>query len=256
MTPQTYETKLVPRELIGVDVERNARRTSYSTALAELETSIKDIGLLQPVGVRPYGEGRFLLVWGYRRLTVLDHMKTAMIPAVVVPVDEAKAYEMMLAENTHREDVAPWDIGAAVSGFYPMTPEIDVLPTLSWFAERGHPTALPVVVGRHLPLAFRAWSPGAPLERGALGIPFPAKGAAELIPEILLVPLLAFDRRGHRLGYGGGYYDRTLADLRAKGPVLAIGVGYSFQEVEEVPATAYDQRIDAIATESRAERLA
>lgn len=157
---------------------------------------------------------------------------------------------------TNVAGLGPFRSGAAVSGFYPMTPEIDVLPTLSWFAERGHPTALPVVVGRHLPLAFRAWSPGAPLERGALGIPFPAKGAAELIPEILLVPLLAFDRRGHRLGYGGGYYDRTLADLRAKGPVLAIGVGYSFQEVEEVPATAYDQRIDAIATESSAERLA
>ena len=152
--------------------------------------------------------------------------------------------------------LGPFRPGGAVSGFYPMTPEIDVLPTLSWFAGRGHPTALPVVVGRRLPLAFRAWLPGGPLERGALGIPFPAAGAANLVPEILLVPLLAFDRRGHRLGYGGGYYDRTLADLRAKGPVLAIGVGYAFQEVDEVPSAAYDQRVDAIATELGWERLA
>ena len=97
---------------------------------------------------------------------------------------------------------------------------------------------------------------GSEVDEGAFGIPFPAAGAADLIPVILLVPLLAFDRRGHRLGYGGGFYDRTLADLRAKGPILAIGVGYAFQEVDEVPSGAYDQRIDMIATETGGERLA
>ena len=152
--------------------------------------------------------------------------------------------------------LGPFRPGAPVSGFYPMPPEIDVLPVLSWFSGRGHPTALPAVAGRRQPLVFRSWSPGEPLDDGAFGIPFPAAGAADLIPEILLVPLLAFDRRGHRLGYGGGFYDRTLADLRARGPVLAIGVGYAFQEVDEVPNGAYDQRLDAIATETGGERLA
>ena len=159
-----------------------------------------------------------------------------------------------LAENILQ--LGPFRPGAPVSGFYPMAPEIDVLPALSWFAGHGHPTALPVVVGRRVPLVFRAWTPGGPLERGVLGIPFPGAGTPEIVPEILLVPLLAFDRRGHRLGYGCGYYDRTLADLRAKGPVLAIGVGFSFQEIGEVPATPTDQRIDAIVTERAAERLA
>ncbi len=199
-----------------------------------------------------------------------------MPPAVVAPptppeIDEAK--RRLRAEMIERRKrladadaglklaktvagLGPFRSGAAVSGFYPMAPEIDVLPVLSWFAERGHPTALPVVIGRRLPLAFRAWAPGEPLQRGVLGIPFPAAGAADLVPEILLVPLLAFDRRGHRLGYGGGYYDRTLADLRAKGPVFAIGVGYAFQEMDQVPSASFDQRVDAIATESSAERLA
>ncbi|MSP50397.1 MAG: 5-formyltetrahydrofolate cyclo-ligase [Alphaproteobacteria bacterium] len=158
-----------------------------------------------------------------------------------------------LAQSVRR--LGPFRAGAAVSGFYPMPPEIDVLPTLAWFAGRGHKVALPVVVGRKQPLIFRAWSPGTPIERGGLGIPFPSAESPEIVPEILMVPLLAFDRRGFRLGYGGGYYDRTLADLRARGPVLAIGVGFAFQEVEAVPDAPDDQPVDAIATESGAERV-
>jgi ParB/RepB/Spo0J family partition protein len=116
MTAKTYETTLIHRSQIGVDTERNARRTLYGAPLDELAQSIRDVGLLQPVGVRPYAEGKYLLVWGYRRLRALDKLGMELIPAVVVPVDEATAYEMMLAENVHREDVAPWDIGAAVCG--------------------------------------------------------------------------------------------------------------------------------------------
>lgn len=149
--------------------------------------------------------------------------------------------------------LGPFAKGAAVAGFYPMPPEIDVVPTLSQFAGDGHPVGLPVVVARKQPLIFRSWIPGAPLASGAFGIPFPPESNAEIVPSILLVPLLAFDRRGHRLGYGGGYYDRTLAALRAKGPVMAIGVGYAFQEIDEVPADAVDQRVDAIATDAGAE---
>lgn len=151
--------------------------------------------------------------------------------------------------------LGPFAAGAAVAGFYPMPPEIDVLPSLIAFAGAGYTVSLPVVVGRKQPLIFRSWVPGAALARGVLGIPYPPEGNPEVEPSILLVPLLAFDRRGHRLGYGGGYYDRTLSDLREKGPVFAIGVGYAFQEVDEVPADSIDQRVDAIATDAGAERI-
>ncbi len=149
--------------------------------------------------------------------------------------------------------LGPFAAGAAVAGFHPVPPEIDVLPTLDWFAGAGHPVGLPVVIARKQPLVFRSWMPGTPLSTGVFGIPYPPESNPEIEPSILLVPLLAFDRRGHRLGYGGGYYDRTLAALRAKGPVLAIGVGYAFQEIDEVPADSVDQRIDAIATDAGAE---
>lgn len=113
---KTYESALLPRSSIGVDVERNARRTVYGPQLDELAQSIKDVGLLHDVGVRPLGDGKYLLVWGYRRLSAMDRLKMPLIPCKVVDVEEATAYEMMLAENVHREDVAPWDIGATVCG--------------------------------------------------------------------------------------------------------------------------------------------
>jgi 5-formyltetrahydrofolate cyclo-ligase len=158
-----------------------------------------------------------------------------------------------LAQNV--ASLAPFPTGAAVAGFHPMPPEIDVLPSLAWFAGHGHRVGLPVVVGRGEPLIFRFWLPGAPLERGVLGIPFPPADRPVLEPDILLVPMIAFDRRGNRLGYGGGYYDRTLEALRAEGPILAIGVGFSFQEIDEVPTDGFDQKLDAIATEAGAMRL-
>jgi len=146
--------------------------------------------------------------------------------------------------------------GGAVSAFHPTGEEIDVLPALAWFAAQGHPTALPVVPGRGKPLRFRAWKPGDPLVRGVLDIPVPDPAAPEIAPEILLVPLLAFDRAGFRLGYGGGYYDRTLAELRAGHRfVLAIGVGFACQEIADVPHDATDARLDALATDSWATRL-
>lgn len=151
--------------------------------------------------------------------------------------------------------LGPFATGAAVAGFYPMPPEIDVLPSLIAFAGAGYTVSLPVVVGRKQPLIFRSWIPGGALASGVLGIPYPPEGNPEVEPSVLLVPLLAFDRRGHRLGYGGGYYDRTLADLRVKGPVFAVGVGYAFQEVDEVPADSIDQRVDAIATDAGAELI-
>jgi 5-formyltetrahydrofolate cyclo-ligase len=141
---------------------------------------------------------------------------------------------------------------AAASGFWPFGPEIDVRPILYHLHAAGHPIALPVVVKRGLPLIFRAWAPGQPLVAGSFGVPRPEKDRPELTPRLLIVPLLAFDRDGYRLGYGGGFYDRTLAGLRAKGRVLAVGVGFSVQEVSRVPRDATDERLDWMVTEREA----
>lgn len=110
--------------------------------------------------------------------------------------------------------------------------------------------ALPAVIRRDGPLVFRLHAPGDILTPDALGVPAPGRGAAEVTPDILFVPVLAFDRRGGRLGQGGGYYDRTIAELRARGRVLVIGLGYSAQERPEIPMEPHDQRLDAILTET------
>ncbi len=136
--------------------------------------------------------------------------------------------------------------GAVIAGFWPMGPEIDIRPLLLALAERGHPIALPVTPKRGLPLRFHRWRPGDALVRGPLGTRQPGPEAEPLTPDWLLVPLLAFDRAGRRLGYGGGYYDRTLAGLPGS---FALGCAYGLQEVTEVPAGPYDARLQAIATE-------
>jgi 5-formyltetrahydrofolate cyclo-ligase len=142
--------------------------------------------------------------------------------------------------------------GAVVSGFWPFGPEMDIRPILYHLQAAGHPIALPVVVRRGLPLLFRAWHPGQPLVTGSFGVPRPDKDQPELTPRVLIVPLLAFDRAGYRLGYGGGFYDRTLSSLRAHGPALAVGVGFAMQEVASVPRNSEDQQLDWMVTEREA----
>jgi 5-formyltetrahydrofolate cyclo-ligase len=138
---------------------------------------------------------------------------------------------------------------AVVSGFMPLKSEINPLPLMRKLQDAGAALALPVVAGKGQPLVMRAWRFGAPLASGVWGIREPMPDAPAVDPDILLVPLLAFDRRGHRLGYGAGYYDRTLAALRAKKPVVAIGLGYAAQEVDRVPVTPRDERLDLVLTE-------
>jgi 5-formyltetrahydrofolate cyclo-ligase len=140
--------------------------------------------------------------------------------------------------------------GAIVSGFSPMKSEISPLPLLRRLADAGLSLALPVVTGRGQPLVMRAWSFGAPLVSGVWGIREPPADAPELYPDILIVPLLAFDRRGYRLGYGGGYYDRTIARLRTMKPVTAVGIAFSAQQIEDVPITPRDERLDLVLTEA------
>lgn len=142
--------------------------------------------------------------------------------------------------------------GAIVSGFHPFGNEIDVLPLLSRLRIAGHEIALPVVTPKGTPLMFRRWRPEDEIARGPFGIHQPRDDAPVLIPDLLVVPFLAFDRKGRRLGYGGGYYDRTLAKLRAAGTPVAVGVGYAAQEVDAVPVADYDQPLDWVVTEREA----
>ncbi len=139
--------------------------------------------------------------------------------------------------------------GVIVSGFMPLGNEINPLPLMRKLAGDGAALALPVVAGRGKALVIREWTFGAPLTAGVWGIREPAPEAAAVEPDILLVPLLAFDRTGHRLGYGGGYYDRTIAELRVRKPVVAVGLAFAAQEVPKVPATPRDARLDLVLTE-------
>jgi 5-formyltetrahydrofolate cyclo-ligase len=140
--------------------------------------------------------------------------------------------------------------GILVSGFSPVKSEISPLPLLRRLADAGASLALPVIAGRGQPLTMRSWSFGAPLVSGVWGIREPAADAPEVFPDILIVPLLAFDRHGYRLGYGGGYYDRTLARLRAMKPVIAIGIAFAAQQIDRVPITPRDERLDLVLTEN------
>ena len=142
--------------------------------------------------------------------------------------------------------------GAVVSAYLPIGDEIDVEPLLHHLHGTGYVCALPAVVARKGPLVFRVWQPGMDLESGALGTRHPPAAAAAVTPEVVLAPLLAFDGEGYRLGYGGGFYDRTLAVVRGTGPVLAIGIAYAAQRVDKVPRTEYDQPLDWIVTEEGA----
>ncbi len=145
--------------------------------------------------------------------------------------------------------------GAVVSGYWPLADEFDPRPLLDRLHMAGHPIGLPVVVGRGLPLLFRRWHPGTRLIAGGFGVQVPPPEAPEVVPAVVLAPLLAFDRLGYRLGYGGGYYDRTLAKLGAAGAVLAVGLGFACQEEAAVPRGPTDRRLDWIVTEQAALRI-
>lgn len=139
---------------------------------------------------------------------------------------------------------------AVVSGFSSIDDEIDVRPLMAALADQGYGLALPVIEGRGKPLVMRSWAPGEPLEKKTWGIEEPPASAPEVLPDVVLVPLLAFDPKGYRLGYGGGFYDRTLAKLRAVKPVTAIGIAYDEQRLDAVPRDSYDEPCDFVLTPS------
>jgi 5-formyltetrahydrofolate cyclo-ligase len=163
-----------------------------------------------------------------------------------LPAELRQAAAEAIAVRAFPADVRP---GVRVSGFSAIGSEINPVPLMRRFADRGALLALPVVIGRGRPLVMRAWAFGEPLGKGVWGIREPPPGAAEVDPDILLVPLAAFDRTGHRIGYGAGYYDLTIAGLRARKAIVAVGLAYAAQEIPAVPATARDARLDLVLTE-------
>ncbi|MFG1364765.1 5-formyltetrahydrofolate cyclo-ligase [Xanthobacter versatilis] len=143
--------------------------------------------------------------------------------------------------------------GRAVALFAPFRDEIDTAPLADALREAGAILALPVIIARDQPLLFRRWDQDTPLvPTGAFRIPEPGPEAPEIIPELLLVPLAAFDRRGFRIGYGAGFYDRALALLRAQRPVRAIGFAFACQEVDQVPVETHDEPVDMMVTDIEA----
>jgi 5-formyltetrahydrofolate cyclo-ligase len=139
--------------------------------------------------------------------------------------------------------------GMVVAGFMPMKTEINPLPLMRKLADAGATLALPAIAGRGQPLIMRAYQFGDELTRGQWGIREPKADAKDVAPDILIVPLAAFDRAGHRIGYGAGYYDMTIHALRAQKPVTAVGLAFALQEIREVPATERDERLDFVLTE-------
>ncbi|MCT8161005.1 5-formyltetrahydrofolate cyclo-ligase [Pseudoruegeria sp. SHC-113] len=138
--------------------------------------------------------------------------------------------------------------GKVLAGYMPIRTEVSPLPVMEAHTATA-PVGVPVILGAGQPLSFRQWQPGCAMEEGAFGALIPAD-SPEITPEVLIVPLVAFDRHGGRLGYGGGFYDRTLQGLRARGPVVAIGYAYAAQEAEALPLEPTDQPLDAIVTDA------
>ena len=143
--------------------------------------------------------------------------------------------------------------GAIIAGYAAVRGEADPFPLMVALANQGHPLCLPHTPGNEM--TFRSWKPGDPLVVGRFNIPEPDAKARERRPDLVLVPLLAFDRNGYRLGYGGGFYDRYLSEHRAKRTVRAIGIAFGAQEVEELPHEATDEPLDAVVTEERVIRF-
>ena len=163
-----------------------------------------------------------------------------------LPAEARKAAAEAIAARAFPLAVTP---GTIVSGFMPLKSEINPLPLMKALAEAGATLALPKIAGRGKPLIMRAWQWGAPLDAGQWGIREPKAEYPEVDPDILLVPLLAFDRAGQRIGYGAGYYDMTIARLRSVKKVTAVGIAFAMQEVPAVPAMERDEPLDFVLTE-------
>jgi len=169
--------------------------------------------------------------------------KAARVRAAAVRADAAEA----LARNVRQ--VLGLPLSRVVSGYIPIGDEIDVGPLMSDLSADGAVYVLPVVVAKDAALVFRHWRPGVPLEDGPWNTQHPGPDSAEAIPDVMLVPMLAFDGDGYRIGWGGGFYDRTIATLKSQRPTLVIGVAYSGQRVDALPRGDHDQPLDWVVTD-------
>jgi 5-formyltetrahydrofolate cyclo-ligase len=182
---------------------------------------------------------------------VIDELKAALRREALARRDALPAEMRAAAAQTIAARPFPVAVppGAIVSGFMPLKSEINPLPLMRKLADAGAKLALPVMAGKGKPLIMRAFTIGDTLASGVWGIREPKPDATEVLPDILLVPLLAFDRRGHRIGYGAGYYDMTIAEVRRQKSAVAVGIAFAAQEVDEVPTTPRDARLDLVLTE-------
>ena len=135
-----------------------------------------------------------------------------------------------------------------VGAYWPIRSEVDPRPLMEALVARGQDVALSQI--RHPHLSFRLWQPGDVLIKGGFGVREPGPDAPEVFPKALIVPLVAFDRRGGRIGYGKGHFDRAIAALADKHPILTIGLAYAVQEIDEVPAEPHDRPLDIVVTET------
>ena len=163
-----------------------------------------------------------------------------------MPAEERAAAAETIAARAFPVAVKP---GLIVAGFMPMKSEINPLPLMRKLAGAGARLALPAIAGRGKPLIMRAYAFGDEFARGQWGIREPKPEAPEVVPDILIVPLACFDRRGQRIGYGAGYYDMTIHALRAKKPIVTVGIAFAAQEIPKVPATDHDEALDFVLTE-------
>jgi 5-formyltetrahydrofolate cyclo-ligase len=185
------------------------------------------------------------------RLDSLANVKAALRREAIARRDAIPASVRAAAAQALAERPFPCALpaGACVSGFMPLKSEISPLPLMRKLAHAGARLALPVVAGRGQPLIMRAFAFGDALAAGVWGIREPKPEAPEVFPDLLLVPLLAFDRQGNRIGYGAGYYDLTIAALRARKTTVAVGIGFAGQEQPNVPTGPRDARLDLVLTE-------
>ncbi len=177
--------------------------------------------------------------------------------ALEIRADVRKALGASAAEAILDHFLAdvPRTSGASVAGYLPIRSEADPGPLMMELGHLGHTCALPRVMGADQPLRFFRWKPGDKTDEGPFGTRVPTKKAEEVIPDILLVPLVAFDLDGFRLGYGGGFYDRTLKALRAKRSCVAVGIAYAAQEYDTLPHDVYDQPLDWVVSEKGSRRF-
>jgi 5-formyltetrahydrofolate cyclo-ligase len=176
-----------------------------------------------------------------------DLRRSALTRRDAIPAATRAAAAEALAARYFPVEFSP---GTIISGYSPLQSELNPVPLMRKLADAGATLALPVVVGRGKPLLMRSFAFGQPLTTGVWGIREPLPDAPEVYPHILLVPLAAFDRKGHRIGYGAGYYDMTINRLRVLNKsLITIGLAYHVQNVAVVPITPRDARLDLVLTE-------